>query len=295
VSAVAELLSALAALAWPVVVGGVIWIFQKQFGDILVQLARLLARMKRWKGLGQEVELDRQLDHLEVSTAAAVEEVARIPSPEPAPPNAKGPDVIAEILEVARSSPKLALIRLAQEIEAEVGEIMASTGWGPANRITGLRASLSYLKNINVLPQTVAGSIDTFYKVRNQVVHSRATTDAEALRALDSGITLLRGLKAIPRSPHIVEETGIPIFADAELRTQLSGWGVLIKSTSPGGLHETRQLYPTTRAYFVKGTRVAREFNSGATWPEAWYRDPTTGESQHAWASSMEFIGRLLD
>jgi hypothetical protein len=289
------MLSALAALAWPIVVGGAIWIFRKQFGDILTQLARLFARMKRWKGLGQEVELEKQLDDLEAATAVAVEDVARIPNPVPVPLNAKVPDAIAEIFEVARSSPKLALIRLAQEIEAEVEEIMASTGWGPANRIAGLRASLAYLKSINVLPQTVAGSIDAFYKVRNQVVHSRATTDAEALRALDSGITLLRGLRAIPRSPHIVEETGIPIFADAQLRTQLNGWGVLIKSTSPGGLHETLQLYPTTRAHFVKGRHVAREFNSGATWPEAWYRDPTTGESQHAWASSMEFIGRLLD
>jgi hypothetical protein len=122
----------------------------------------------------------------------------------------------------------------------------------------------------------------------------QATTNV--LRALDSGLTILRALRAIPHEVHVVYHPGVELFADAELTQQLPNVrGVILESTSPDGATTHLRIFPTTSRHFQKGKRVAWEWHDATTWGPAWYREPDTGETKQAWHSSAEFIGRHLD
>ena len=57
-------------------------------------------------------------------------------------------------------------------------------------------------------------SVDQFWNVRNRLVHGRDATVDDTLRALDSGVTILRAFQAIPRETHIVHHPGVEVFAD---------------------------------------------------------------------------------
>jgi hypothetical protein len=55
------------------------------------------------------------------------------------------------------------------------------------------------------------------------------------------------------------------------------------------------RVFPTTRTHFERGREVAWDWNRDRSWGPAWYRHPDSGDLQHAWDSSLEFIGRHLD
>jgi hypothetical protein len=126
-----DLLQAIAALSWPILTFVLFWHFRHEISD-------LLKRIKRGKFFGQELELVTSLDDLNRSAlAAAVEVKAIAASAEETEPNRMLPGLhrssdeshqIKDILLLAQTSPKLALISLATEIEKELREILFSQG-----------------------------------------------------------------------------------------------------------------------------------------------------------------------
>jgi hypothetical protein len=96
------------------------------------ELQALLARLRKAKFLGGELELDESLDQLE-RTAEALEAEATPTPQELEPPSAETPefDIDPKILEEPARVTKIALMLLSAELDRAVREILASLGGEP--------------------------------------------------------------------------------------------------------------------------------------------------------------------
>jgi hypothetical protein len=290
---IAELVRAFTGFAWLIFLACLVLVFKKDIRDIL-------PRIRRGKFLGQEIEVDVQLGHL----AVAAEETRRqtiVESPASdtaeTKPGASEPDSIDSILSEAAKSPQAALIRLAAEIETEAIRILASVGrlGGRAN-VPIMEALRELEVQYGGLPSSVIPAMKLFSDVRNRIVHGGGATNDQNLQAIDSGITILRALRAIPREVNVVKHPSVPIYRDRECqRPYTDAHGVVLEKQSPGGTRQTTVIFPTTKTHFFKGKAVAWEWDLGLTFGPAWYREPETQEIKQGWASSAEFIGRNLD
>jgi hypothetical protein len=288
---IADLVRAVAALLWPLFAFYALY----RFGPDIKSLA---ARLKKGKLFGQEIELGESLDRLDRTAAAGASEVAAVPQLGSGS-TADGPDeaeIVQRVLAAATQSPKAALLLLASEIEKQVRQLLASTGLHRGRKNIPLHQAFAELDKWGSLPRHVAASVKLFWDVRNRLVHGQTASDDDTLRVIDSGVTILRALQAIPHEVNIVYHPGVAIYADAECRNLIEGArGVILETVSPGGVTKTKRIFPTTLTHFKKGVRVAWEWSEGRRFAQAWYRDPDTGQIQAAWRGSMEFIGRALE
>ncbi|PKO41428.1 MAG: hypothetical protein CVU30_14130 [Betaproteobacteria bacterium HGW-Betaproteobacteria-3] len=290
----ATLLQAIAALLWPIFAFTTLLIFRKQ-------IVELLKRLKRGKLLGQEIELNESLEALNKSAESVEQEVAALPAPvtsqttaiEQAP---QEEDTVRLVLSEAAKSPKAALILLASELEKLALQILASTGHLQGRRFMPIRRSIEELQRTLGLPAHVQSSLNLFWNARNRLVHGGEGTDEDILRAVDSGITILKSLQALPRETNIVYEPSVPVYVDSGLTVELLGArGIILETTAPGGATKSLRIFPTTRTHFQKGKQVAWEWNMQQVFPQAWYRHPVTQIPEEAWSSAAEFVGRHLD
>jgi len=291
--AATELIRALATLLWPVLVFVAIVIYRRD-------IKRILGRLLRLRIAGQEVELDRALDQLqskasiELSTLEpALVKEADTDSPSPEAES----DFETRILEEAARSPRAVLMLLAAELEREAREVLLASGWFSPNKSPmSLRAAVQALDERVGLARGPLSSLSQFLEIRNTIVHGRAAvTDAEILRAIDIGLTIMRAIRAVPHETHFVDAVGIELFEDSQGKIPVHrGVGVLLRSVSPGGTSEMLRIFPTTRTHFPPGMKVAWEW-SPEKWGETWYRDPESGEIKQAWQGSLEFAGRDID
>jgi len=139
-----------------------------------------------------------------------------------------------------------------------------------------------------------------FLDIRNRLVHydfyRGAPSPDDVLQAVDSGITILRALRAVPREINMVYHPGVDLYADSQALNLRDGVkGVILETMSTGGTTKAYRIFPTTRSHFRKGERVAWEWNNAKRFGESWYRDPDTQEVKCAWSGSLEFVGRHLD
>ena len=205
-------------------------------------------------------------------------------------------DAVEKILETAVQSPKVALLLLAMEVEKEGREVLASVGkWTEKKPLPVLRV-IERLDSHYGLPKHIFSSLRLFLDTRNKLVHGGSATDQDIVSALDSGVTVYRALKALPRERKWVYHEGVPVYADQECSHEIPGVkGIIIKSESSSGASgaATRYgIYPSTKTHFKKGKRVSWEWNLAKTWPDAWYRDPDSNAVELAWNSAGEFVGR---
>lgn len=291
---IGELLSAIGSLLWPIFAFTVFIAYKNEFRT-------LLRRLRRGKLLGQEVELEESLVALEASAKQAIIEVAASPNevmPQQAQvPSAAQDDEVAKIIQLAAQSPKAALLVLAADIERELRVLLVNTGWHGGRRIVGLKQGFDMLlRETEALPPHVGGSVRLFADMRSRLVHGASATDDDVLRALDSGLTILKALRAIPQEHHVVQHANVQVFRDPGLTQPLSDVrAVILESISPGGATKRRDVFPTTKQHFQKGKAVAWEWNSGTSFGIAWYRDPDSGQVTQAWGGALEFVGRHLD
>lgn len=288
----AQIIAAIASLLWPLVVLTGLLLFK-------ADIKAVLHRLRRGKVMGQEIELADTLDALESSASAASAEVASLPPLQDLVSAENGPNTIlvAEVAREASRSPKAALIFLASEIEKEARQLVASIGHLDSRAFMPLSKSVDILgKQFGGLPPHIPSSLKYFWDVRSRIVHGLKAEDDEILRAIDSGITILNALRAFPKEINVVYHPGVDIYADEDCNQRFEGSkGVILETESPGGMQRTYRIFPTTKAHFKKGKRVAWEWSHDHSWGPAWYRDPDTGEIKRAWLSSMEFTGRHLD
>ncbi|HEY0681071.1 MAG TPA: hypothetical protein VGD45_01945 [Steroidobacter sp.] len=291
---VATLLQAIAALLWPLFAFTALFVFRPQIAD----LAR---RLKKGKLLGQEIELDASLKRLDQSAASVEQEVAALPPPDPVARETQEEAVVEEgavskIVSEAGRSPKAALILLASELEKLARQLLASTGHLEGRKFVPLSQAIAELDKQFGLPKHVTSSLKHFWEARNRLIHGGEGTDADILRAVDSGLTILKALQALPREINIVFAPHTDLFSDAELRTPIPNVkGIILETHAPGGTSKTFRIFPTTQQHFVKGRQVAWEWNMQKIFGAAWYRSPDTGQPAQAWLQSAEFVGRHLD
>jgi len=288
----AELVGAIAALLWPVLAFCALLMFRPE-------IKRVLGRIKKKKILGQELELEESLSELQQEATAAAQQVAALPAPPGSTLPSAGFDhwneADTKILEDSVHSPRAALLLLAAEIEREVRHVAASLGVPKGKQLLNLSQGLAILREKEALPSHVADSLKLFWQVRNQLVHGRAARDGDILRAIDSGSTILKAIRAIPHWVKIVQNPNLEIFADPGLTTRIEGArAVILDMVSPAGVSE-RHIFPSTRTHFRPGMRVAWEWNPERIFGPAWYRDLETAEIKQGWSESMEFIGRSVD
>lgn len=289
----AVLLQALATLLWPTFAFTALFIFRSQLAD-------LLARLKKGKLLGQEIELNESLEKLQQAAQGAQVEVAALP--QPGAPQKTEAEVIQDqniaqrIISEAATSPKAALINLAAELERLVQEVLATTGHLRGRRFVPVQQAISEIHQTFGLAAHVPSSLHHFWDVRNRVIHKGEGTDEDILRAIDSGLAILRALQAMPREVSIVHDPNVAVFSDSALTIPLRNvHGVMLETHSPGGVSKTFRVFPSSKTHFTKGKQVSWEWNMSIVLGPTWYRDPTTGESKQAWLSSAEFIGRHID
>jgi hypothetical protein len=188
------------------------------------------------------------------------------------------------------------LITLSAAIEKEARDLVAIRGHLKGRTHLGLKDALTEISTTVGLPQHITGSLQQFNDVRARIVHGQGATEDDVLRAVDSGITILKALQAIPRETNVVWHPGVIIYSDPELKSPIPGVkGVILETTSPGGAQISKRIFPSTKDWFEIGKRVSWEWCLDKKWDKAWYRDPGTSEIKTAWLGSAEFVGRPLD
>lgn len=289
-----KLISALAQILWPALGFTTLLIFKEEIADIL-------RRIKKGKMLGQEIELSGPLEELRAYAETVKETADKLPFPNPEPTintlAETEKDEIKQVLDEATRSPKIALITLSGHIEIAARKALASLGhWNSSRKyFSPLEAIEKINDKTGGLPRHVISSMKLFMEIRNKLVHMREAPEEDIISALDSGIIILRSLKALPVQTSTVLYTDVPIFHDAECEYRSGGLGVILESVSPGGVRKTKVIFPTLRDWFKPGQTVSWEWDLQNVWQETWYVDPDTGEKKQGWASSGEFVGRSLD
>jgi hypothetical protein len=289
---IAPILQSIASLAWAFFAFTALFLLKSE-------ITRAVSRLKKGEILGQKFELGDELAKLEYSAAATAKEVEELPPIESQVTSAEQESefdtTIKLILQQATSAPKIALMTLGTELEKQTRQALATRGLLRGRTSVSISQALSELHQYG-FPPNLSGSLKLFDDVRNKIIHGAQATDDNALSALDSGMTILRALKALPNEMHVVYDSGVEIFSDeACTKLILNGKGVILETTSPGGVMKRHSIFPTTRTHFRKGKQVAWEWNMQLIWQSAWYREPDTGTIKPAWSSSAEFVGRHLD
>ena len=290
---IATILQALAAILWPAFAFTAIFLFRKQ-------LTELLSRLKKGKLLGQEIELNESLDKLQEAAQDVQAGVAALPqlasSPKSDIENLQEQTIEQRIIGEAATSPKAALISLSAELERIAQEVLASTGHLRGRRFVPVHQAVAEVHSTYGLAAYVPSSLSHFWDVRNRLIHRGEGTSEDILRAIDSGLAILKALQSIPRETSIVYEPNVALFSDSGLAAPIAEMhGVMLETTSPGGVSKSLRIFPTARNYFKKGKAVSWEWNMSRTVGQAWYRDPATGQPKEAWHSSAEFVGRHMD
>lgn len=291
----ADLLKAIAALLWPLFAFVALFVFRSD-------IRAVLPRLKKRKLLGQEIELQESLIALETSAQKAVDAAAEVPRLASDIPvvdsmaSSHKESVSERILAEAARSPKVALILLAAELEREVHNLVASLGRLSGQSPTPFKKGLISLANYGGLPSYIASSASMFYDVRSRIIHGQGAGEDEILSAIDSGLSILKALQAVPHEQHYVIDPGADVFYDAAgtlLNSKVKA--VVLETRSPGGTQTMMRVFPTTRTHFRKEMRVAWEWDMNNSYPQLWYRDVASNEIKVGWGSSAEFIGRSLD
>jgi hypothetical protein len=259
----------------------------------VVGLLRRLRKLTLPGGAGGEFD-PAQLDHLnEVASAAARSTPPPTAADVPAgmrTDSATATAVEDEVLRDAATSPRAGLMLLAAQIERAVREILA-TSQDPRNWEG--RSLRQMIDRLEVSP-AVRAAVDDFLSVRNRIVHGRSAGDDDVLRAIDSGLSILRTLDAIPRAVHVVMHPQVELFEDERLSQLRPVRGVMLES-GPNGEGGAIAVFPTTKTYFREGMRVTWEWNPNLVVGESWYRDADNGEPVLAFSGAMEFVGRDIE
>lgn len=276
----AAIISSIAQLLWPVLAFFIVYFFRTEFENIL-------KRINKGKISGLEIELDR-LGEATTKAKSEYDEIKVV-----SPPRKDVTTVETEeykILELAKKSPKVALLILTLEIERELNAVLfgleIDQGKGPKS----VRQSFSAINNKYSLPTHLNESIDLFSQIRNRFIHGRNVSEDEIIRAIDYGISIIQTLKAIPHTVHTVFISDIQIFSDPEGKQQRQDVKGVMLTKSMSGIINAK-IYPTTQSFYKEGMKVSWKWNMNKKWGESWYKDPTSKEVKYAWTSSAEFVG----
>lgn len=203
-----------------------------------------------------------------------------------------------KILEEAIQSPAVAMMRLSIEVDrqlrlilAAVGSLTDYTGQSPTEALELIGKSIEG----SAIKPELKDILESFWELRNSVVHAVGSRHGYAIRAVDYGFRILRMLQTIPRPSYIVVAV-VFLFADQKCNIPRQDVnGVILESFGLKGESHGRHAHPS-RKHYTQGQSVSWEWDlRGPGWGETWYQDPETHETKYAWTESLEFIGRPLE
>ncbi len=303
-----ELTVAVSHYLWPIVTLIIVLIFR-------TPIKELLGRIRKGKLFGQELELDSAVSEFRITVQQAEKEIPQLPETKEVKGLLKEATEYLEpkefisgetnqtdletnqILDDSRNDPEVAIIRLSAILEKEARAILGSLGHLPPRSKITVRQALQKLEAQGLLPKHTISSLTMFWDLRNKIIHGEGAVDKkDILSVLDTGIVLLKTLRAIPREINIVYKI-VDVFEDPEcIKTREDVKGLILETISPGGGIKSFRIYPTTRpSYYKLGKRVIWEWNLSKTWGHSWYIDPDTGEKKSAWVEAGEFVSRHMD
>ena len=183
------------------------------------------------------------------------------------------------------------------EIEKKAHGVAASIGKGGEDGPLPFPEAIARLDRYYRLPRHVTSSLTLFLDVRKKLVHGGFAKDEDMVSALDSGVTIFRALKSLPRKRiWVIHRKDVPVYSDQECRHEIKKIrGVILKTTGPSTESATYRIFPSTKTEFVEGQRVLGEWDLSRTWPCAWYVDPDSDQVELAWESAGEFVGSHLE
>jgi hypothetical protein len=291
----ADLLRAIAAIMWPVIVLIAVVLFR-------AEVAGLFARIRKAKVLGQEFELTGSLEELRqrAETAAqASEQNAEGAEPEPTLVLENAIEVIErEVLDEAARSPRVGLMILSAELERVMREMLtrieqANPSSKRQRRPVGLVRMADSLWQVGVLPEELLNAVEAFSSVRNQIVHGAGeVSDREILQAIDAGLVILRSLQQVALG--VVEQAGLELYEDSQgMIRRPDVWGVVLNGI--GNSTDTESwIMPTHRRDYAPGQVVKWAFDGSEVCPASWYRHPETRQLREAWEAAAFFVGDIL-
>ncbi|PSB23635.1 hypothetical protein [Stenomitos frigidus] len=301
---VSELIGALANLLWPIVVLIIALKFRPE-------IRILLTRLKKGKLLGQEVELESNVEQLRETVEKAERESLQSSSAtylsesDPNKNRLESIDVVAsnpldgtqdaaidKIVDLSATEPLAALLKLSQTLEKELKVLAVSTAVLRSNQRSSPRQLIRLMASKNILPPHTVESLDQFRDVRNKIIHeSVEISHSTIFKVLDIGLQLLKTLRQVPVEVITVNHPGIPIYKDEDCVEEYEEVkGIILYYTSPGT--EMTKIWPVRKNVdFQKGDYVTKDWDCNYQWGQAWYIDPVTDKKKIAWTGVCEFVG----
>ena len=242
----AEVLRSIASLLWPILGFAFLFFFRREIAGIMV-------RIRRGKLLGQEIELDKELSELQANLAEADIVSSFAIAVDEKQADSDMDDVIKSVLDSAKSSPKIALMKISSELERRVRHILGSSGQAVPDVRSSLQAMTAEIASRYGVPRFFESSLRMFMDIRNKIIHGGEVKEEDVIRAIDVGITLFKIVDLMPVETNIVYHPGVDIYSDSECKNLIDqGKGIMLETISPGGAVKNIRIYPSTQTHFRK-------------------------------------------
>jgi hypothetical protein len=191
-------------LQWPIV----ILLFTLFFRN---ELTKLMGRLQTGKFFGAEISLKEELDELEAGIdkadplVAGGEERAAVNRQTQSENDSSPEDVFQrqwegafaierEVINTAAESPSAGLMLLASYIESTLRAIAANRDLSTQSARSASQLARILASN-GGLPLLTFENVRRFWGIRNEVAHNRYRDNQEILRAIESGLLILRSLE----------------------------------------------------------------------------------------------------
>jgi len=200
-------------------------------------------------------------------------------------------NVEAHILDLAARDKRAALMRLAIEVEKELLALHGALGLRNQNESGSFRNVVGQLARHGAIGDEMKRGLMEFWHVRNQIAHSFVSDESLVTSALDSGIRLLRLVKAIPRQRCRIVDPNVQLFKDPKCKDPIIDYhGVMLEIMDSEG-QKRNHPFPAGRD-FVAGEIVGWDWDMSNIYGVAYYQDPDSGQPIQAWSSSAIFVGK---
>lgn len=268
---------------WPVLILILVLMYRRDISE-------LFKRITKFKGpAGVEADFRNEVKDLQNESDKASESV-NLTEEEKSLPKGEDADEFDLIRKRYTEDPKIGIMYLASEIEKE--SRILSKALNISSQYPQLQAfDLLYEKGYLTKPTLEA--IISFRDLRNKIVHGFPVSDtSQLLIVFDSGITILKTLKAIPRHRQFVHKANIELYSDEQctkIRTDVKG--LIIRNITPGGAISSDLPVPSRQNIYKDGMEVSWAWNLKNVWNETWFKDPDSDKIRMGWSSSGEYIG----
>jgi hypothetical protein len=179
--------SLIASLSWPAVAIAAMLLFRRP-------LANLIARIRSYKGMGQEVEFGELLAVAEESAKQAIETAAKTTGKSAEAEEMQGE--LSPLIQAAESNPSYVIIRAWEDVQASLADLAGIVF--PGRAVRGFPSRLiSDLESQDIgLPHKYFETVREFRDLRNRVAHGQHNpTPGEAITYAESADWLVRAAR----------------------------------------------------------------------------------------------------